>query len=478
MARDRITRRRHRGVALALAMSLLAATGCGTRWTDEQESAVDAMLAGGGGDGTATGASGGSGPASSSTGAAATGGTAAGGSAATGAGAGGSTAAGAGGSADGGGEAAAASLPCSAPSDAPGVTDTEIVLGTSASLSGPVPGLGASGLAAQQAYVAYRNSIGGVCGRQVVLRSADDGGDNARGRAAVAEFAPQVLALIAGVAGGADGGVELIEAERIPVVGMSITPGIERSPMYFGLNAPLASYDAVIGKYRYIREQGVAKAAVVWIASSSAPQEAQRQMSLMRAAGIEVVLEQGLPLSTLSYDSTARAVANSGAQYLLFFHADSPSASMAQSMEDTGHVLQFEEYITGYGSNFVELAGPAAEGTSAWLYALPAEDGAIVAEQGNFLEWMAQTAPDASLDTFASRGWAGTKLLLDTIEALPGPISRDAILTQLQGTGVWDAGGMIDGVDVGARVSNGCLIGMIVEGGAWRRLVPSSGFLC
>ena len=37
---------------------------------------------------------------------------------------------------------------------------------------------------------------------------------------------------------------------------------------------------------------------------------------------------------------------------------------------------------------------------------------------------------------------------------------------------------MIDGVDVGARISNGCLIGMIVEGGAWRRLVPSSGFLC
>ena len=47
------------------------------------------------------------------------------------------------------------------------------------------------------------------------------------------------------------------------------------------------------------------------------------------------------------------------------------SASMAQSMEDTGYQLAFEEYITGYGSNFVELAGTAAEGASAWLYALP-----------------------------------------------------------------------------------------------------------
>ena len=37
--------------------------------------------------------------------------------------------------------------PAAAPSDAPGVTDTEITLGTISSLSGPVPGLGASALA-------------------------------------------------------------------------------------------------------------------------------------------------------------------------------------------------------------------------------------------------------------------------------------------------------------------------------------------
>ena len=101
------------------------------------------------------------------------------------------TAAGSGGSggaggSGGGGETGAAGgpSPCSAPSDAPGVTDDEITLGTISSLSGPVPGLGASALAAAQAYVAYRNSTGGVCGRQLVLRTADDGTDNGRHRAA------------------------------------------------------------------------------------------------------------------------------------------------------------------------------------------------------------------------------------------------------------------------------------------------------
>src|SRR5690606_15849532 len=73
-------------------------------------------------------------------------------------------------------------LACAAPSSAPGITDDEIAIGTINSLSGPVPGLGASHLAATQAYAAYRNATGGVCGRKVRVVAADDGADGARYR--------------------------------------------------------------------------------------------------------------------------------------------------------------------------------------------------------------------------------------------------------------------------------------------------------
>src|SRR3546814_16374087 len=95
-------------------------------------------------------------------------------------------------------------------------------------------------------------------------------------------------------------------------------------------------------------------------------------MQLMRAAGIQVVSEQALPLSTLSYDSAARQIANSGADYMLFLHADGPSASIAQAIADTGQQgLTFEEYIIAYGSNFPHLARAAAAGPSSRISALP-----------------------------------------------------------------------------------------------------------
>jgi ABC-type branched-subunit amino acid transport system substrate-binding protein len=358
------------------------------------------------------------------------------------------------------------------------VTDSEIILGNINTISGPVPGLGASQAAAVRAYVDYRNSIGGACGRQIRLLQADDGLDVGRNRAIYAEYEPQVLAMVGGNANGNAGGAQVVNETGIPVVGTGNAPEMDAAATFYPVN-PLNQRDVATPKYRWLYEQGVRRAAVVYVSAAVSAAEGQRQAGLMRASGIEVVNEQSLPLSTLSFDSPARAVANSGADYLFFVHADGSSATMAQAMDDTGYDgLLFEEYIVAYGSNFIDLAGEAAEGASSWIFALPAEDGGTVPEQAAFLQWMAQTAPDASVDTFASLGWAAARTLLDTIEALPGPISRDALLAQLDATGTVDAGGLVAPFDLGGKAASGCQIGMIVEAGQWRRMNPSSGFYC
>jgi ABC-type branched-subunit amino acid transport system substrate-binding protein len=206
--------------------------------------------------------------------------------------------------------------------------------------------------------------------------------------------------------------------------------------------------------------------------------EAEGQMKLMRAAGLEIVLDRSLPITTLSYDSAARSVANSGADYLLFVHEQGASAAMARALANIGYQVRFPDYIVAYGSNFIDLAGPAAEGATSWLYTLPIEDAGTNAELDTFLEWMERTAPSATLDTFASVAWAAAKAFLDILEAVPGPISRDALLAQAAATPSFDAGGMVGRVRLSAKVSEGCLIGVVARGGAWRRLTPAQGFLC
>ena len=105
-------------------------------------------------------------------------------------------------------------------------------------------------------------------------------------------------------------------------------------------------------------------------------------------------------------------------------------------------------------------------------------DGATNPEQALYLRWMARTAPGASLDSFAGLAWSAGKALFDTLEAMPGPLTREAMLAQLRATHAYDAGGFLGTIDLGAKQSKGCFIGMIVKDGKWQRLTPANGFLC
>lgn len=461
-------------VALALLVALAASSAaCGARWSDDQHAEVVTRDKGGSssesaasdddtteliGDEVVTdgGTTGGG---STSTG---SGGTTTGGTGATGA------------------AGPSGPRPCAAKSSAPGVTDSQITVGSISSLSGPVPGLGASGEAAVRAYVAYRNASGGVCGRQIVLRALDDGTDNGRYRGLVNELAPKVLGLVGGFAAGDPGGAEVIEQLKLPMVATVQSDNLQNVSTVFDTNPPFADLNAVTAKYKFLYDQGVRTAAIAFIGVDQSRAEALgKQRPLMEAAGIKIVSVQDVPISTLSYDSAARTVANSKADYLYFLHDAGTSATMARAMADTGYTPKFSEYLTAYGSNFIQLAGPAAEGATSWIRFLPTEDGARSnKELATYLEWMERSAPGAAVDTIAADSWAAPKAFFDNLEALPGPITREAFIAQLRTVDNFDAGGFFGPIRLAPKKTKGCYVAMRVQGGKWTRLTPAQGFLC
>ena len=465
-----------RAMSIALAATLVAlACGCGARWSDAERQAVLARGQSGSGTRATAGAGTGSASVTTTPGATSAGGgsTAAGtGGAATGSGGGDTTGAGA--------AAASGPLPCSAPSDAPGVTNDTITIGNISTVSGPVPGLGASAVAAARGYVAYLNANGGVCGRQVEMKTADDGADNGTFRSITSQMAPSVLGFVGQTGGGDAGGADIIESQQIPVVTAAFSTQYSNVSTVFDLNPPYADTSQSIGKYKYIAAQGVTKAAIVFIAvDQSRDQIESTEKPLMEAAGIQVVNYQPLPLSTLSYDSAARGVANSGAEYLLFLGGYSQNSSMATSMYETGYKgLKFNEYYTSYGTNFIELAGSAAEGAVSWSYSIPTEEASSHPEAKKYVEWMGQVAPDARPDVFSAQAWASAKAFFTALEQLPGPISREAVVNQLRTFTSFDADGFYQRINLGEEKNLGCFIGMHVVSGLWTRMAPAQGFLC
>jgi ABC-type branched-subunit amino acid transport system substrate-binding protein len=476
MGAGAVAARRAAGLAVLFAL-LVVTTGCGAHWSDAQRASVIARYeAGGSGrSGSGTGSGGGDSTGTTLAGAAtgaATGGTATGGTT------GSSTGGGAGGSA-GGASAAAGPRPCTAPSNAPGITKDSITVGSISTNSGPVPGLGLSQMGAVRAYVAYRNATGGVCGRKIVLNMADDADENTTFRSEITDMAPKVLGIAGGLAAGDGGGVDVVTSNKIPVVSTPVTDQFQDAPTVFDVNPPFANPRAVIGKYRWLVSQGVHTAALVTIAVAQSLTQMNLQKSLMEAAGIKIATYQQLPLSTLSYDAPARAVANSKADYLFFLGAGNLNSSMAKSMYDTGYKPKFSEYLTAYGSNFIDLAGTqAAEGTISSIRSVPNEEAGPIPEQNAFLQWMRRISPGIPPDTFAADGWAATKGFFDALEALPGPISREALIAQLKTMTRFDAGGLMGPINLGNKTTNGCVVEMQVVSGKWQRLYPAQGFLC
>lgn len=461
-------------VAVVLLTSLITAA-CGARWTDEERTAVYARSQGSGA-GPSSSTDGGteaSGDASGTTlpGAAVDGGS-------TG-GTGGTSTGGTGGTTTGGTGGPGGPRPCAAASSAPGVTADTITLGTISTVSGPVPGLGEAAIAAVRSYVAYRNATGGVCGRKLAVKTGDDGAENGRFRALATDMAATTIGIVGNFAAGDGGGVEVVTSQKVPAVVTAFSDSFQNAPTVFDVNPPPANPKAVIGKYRYLWDNGVRTASIATLAQAQSIAQVNLQQALMEAVGIKVVNRQELPLSTLSFDASARAVANSKADYFLFLGAGNLNSSMARSIKDTGYKLKFNEYLTAYGSKFIAMAGDASEGATSWARSLPVEDGVgSNAELAAFVEWMGRTAPGIPPDTIAADAWASSKALVDSLTALPGPITRDAVLAQLRSIETFDGGGFFGPIKLAAKVSNNCFVAMQVVSGKWKRLTPDRGFIC
>ena len=173
-------------IALLASMALLVA-GCGSRLSSEQRAEVEARFASGGGGSLAAG-----GPATSIVGG--TEGTegieGSSGSSGGGSTGGGTSSGGGEGTTGGGGGGGGGGSTCSGGGATDtGVTETEIRIGNVSTISGPIQGFGQTGVNAVKAYLNMVNANGGVCGRELVLVTADDRLDSGVNKSKTEELA-------------------------------------------------------------------------------------------------------------------------------------------------------------------------------------------------------------------------------------------------------------------------------------------------
>lgn len=480
-------------VALLLLSALLAAA-CGSRVPEEvlaQQSASE----GSGGDQQAgvrtTGATG-----SSAGGAAETPGTtgsSSGGSLAAGGGGGGSTGATTGGSAggdatggtggtggtDAGGDASSCGQ---GPTDAPGVTDSEITVAAIVTDSGPLPGATAGSFRGAAAYFAMINAMGGVCGREIKVLKGDDGLDPSKARAEFQRLEPQVLAFVGQFAVADSGYIDLLEETGVPHVPGTVDPS---GADLRNVVPKTARGEIHTGPFVWLKQQhpDVNRAAVLWADVGGVESNVPGYFPTIERAGFDLIYDQSLSVAKPDYTAEVRQAQDENIEFLYCFACEvNMHVRLVRNMRQQGYNPPIKLANIAYNSKFSELLGTDGDG---WRNHqihrafLTPRDQVTSETLGQFMDWNERLFPGAQLDLFPVSGWGAASYFVKALRLIEGPITRESVLDALYRVERYDAGGMEVEIHPTRGETPSCFqLARHVDGAWTREQPPGGGFDC
>jgi ABC-type branched-subunit amino acid transport system substrate-binding protein len=459
-----------RFLVLLVAVGSVLAAGCGARLSDDQVAALananqassDGLAAGNGG---------------TNTGGTNSGGTNTGGTEGQ-AGSEGSTSGGTGGDASGpGGESCTAQ-----PSTEVGVTDTSIAIGNVSTIGGPIPGFGQTGVNGTNAYIAYANSQGGVCGRELRLVTADDGLQAGLNRSETQRLSSEVFGFAGSVTVVDDGGAAALQGTNIPDTTLSIGTLRAGLPNNFSPSPtpPNDSTNGTTALLEYFKNTyNVDSAAIIVPNQPDAALRANGYANDLAAAGIADVTRYPVEITEFNYLPVATDIQDHQTDLVLTVLEVNGMARLAQALQQVGYKPPVPFWgAQAYGNQFLQLAGAAAEGTILGLTFSIFEDADQNPAMATFVEWYERTNPGAPMDFFSVMSWAATDMMVQALRTAGPAPTRDAVIAALQGFTDYDADGLLSPRNPAAKTLAGCFVVVTVEGGEWRRVDPEgSGFV-
>jgi ABC-type branched-subunit amino acid transport system substrate-binding protein len=373
---------------------------------------------------------------------------------------------------------------CNGPAAGPGVSPSEVDVGTVTTLTGPVPGLFAGAVRGINAFAAYLNSVGGVCGRKLVVKAADDNLQASQNATAAQSLVNSVLAFVGSLSGVDEGGAPVLQSSGVPDVGEALSTqrfnlSNNFSPMPQGISVDLAPW--VYFKQKY--PQVVTHMAVLSVNQATDLAETQAAVQGLESIGYKFVYtDYNVELDQTDFSADAQAMKAAGAQGLVFIAIASLYALVAKAMQNAGLHMALPDYDqNAYDPNFIPDAGSAADGAILWsevaLY--QGEDAASVPTIALFDKWYKAVSGGGSPDLYAAWGWMSGMLFVAGLNAGAG-LSRTALMDGLRTVTSFDAGGIESPADPPTKRPPDCYLVVDVVNQRFVRdpVNPTSGFDC
>ena len=411
------------------------------------------------------------------------------------AGAGGAGAAGGGAGASGGGsqgkaatggtQAAGGASSCGAAGGATdvGVTANSISLGNVSLLTGPVPGLFRGAVAGTQAFFAYQNSVGGVCGRKLQLDARDDQFDTNQNRAQYQDLLGKAFGFVGSFSVVDQGGAQVLSQHGdVPDVSQALSRSHVALPNNFSIAPIIPGWR--LGSLNYFKAkfgpEVIEHMAYFVENAQSAVDAIEGEIKGAESVGYKFVYHRTVEPTEANFSSDVVSMQRAGVKGIFFAGETGVFVRMAKAMKQQNFSVPFANWGgNAYDPAFVTSdAAPATNGSilDQQLAMYAGEDN--IPEVQLFDKWLKQVAPDRKPDIFAAYGWESGRLFVQALTAAGAKPTRANVMAELKKIDNFDGNGMLAPAGPASKRPPTCFIIINVQGGKFVRADPPSGFIC
>ncbi len=339
-------------------------------------------------------------------------------------------------------------------SGAPGVTDTQISVGSIADVSGPLSSDFAPVVSGVQAYFDMVNAAGGVNGRKLVLvANKDDQGSSTTDLTVAQQLVEQyhVFAVV-GVGTPFFGGANYLAQQGVPTFGYQVSSDWNNAPGLFGAYGSYLDFSTGGMGDSYVAKQ--LGATSVGVIAYGVPQSAAACQAAATGFG-----QFGVPVGfqDLAFgfggDATADVLQMKAAHVNVVFTCldVSGNVAFARAIAQNGLVTK-QVWLNGYDRSTVQQYASIMNGVTLLTQHVPFEAttgqfAGVYPAMDNYIKEMQKYEPGHVYDEVAMDGWINAAQFVAGLKAVGRNLTQAKVIAAINKTSDFTADGLMPPVD-------------------------------
>jgi len=341
----------------------------------------------------------------------------------------------------------------SAGGGAPGVTSSQIDVGSIANVTGPLSSGFAPVVNGVEAYFSMVNAAGGVAGRKLMLaHQKDDQGSPTVDLTDAQQLVQQdhVFAVV-GVGTPFFGGASYLAQQGVPSFGYVVSTDWENKPTLFGTYGSVLNFATAAPGGAYLAQQLGAKS--IGVVAYGVPQSADACRAAatgMRAFGMDVTFSDLNLVYGADPTTDVLHMKEHNVDFLLSCLDVNGNVAFARAISQNGLTMH-QVWLDGYDQATLHQYGSIMTGVYFWLQHVPFEAAqafpGVYPGMENYIREMRKYQPSFTYDEVALDGWISAALFVSGLKAVGRNLTQKKLAAAINAETAFTGGGLVSPVN-------------------------------